>query len=153
MSAMTTGYDDYAARQAAHAQRCSEALTANKTTLFDAMAAAGIVLVTVAFDGCGDEGQMTGIHAFTAANDEIAFPSVDVPVIEANSYGEASTTRSETLEQAFEAVAWALLGYARGGWEDGEGAYGEIRFALADRTVTLDFNERFLDSSHSQSVF
>lgn len=153
MSTTTIGYDDYAARQAAHAQRCREALAENKTTLFEAMAAAGIVLVTFEFDGSGDDGQVTGIHAFTAVNDEIAFPAMDVPVIEANAYGEATTTRSEKLEQAFEAVAWAVLGYARGGWEDGEGAFGEIRFALADRTVTLDFNERFLDSTHSQSVF
>ena len=45
-----------------HTSRVDELLPANKTTLFDALAAANITIVVVTFDGYGDSGQIENIE-------------------------------------------------------------------------------------------
>ena len=57
------------------ARIASEVLLANKTALFDALAAAGITTVIVNFDGCGDSGQIEMIEA-RASDDASALPAV-----------------------------------------------------------------------------
>ncbi len=52
-----------------HTSRADELLPANKTALFDALAAANITVVVVTFDGYGDSGQIENIEA--KAGDEI----------------------------------------------------------------------------------
>lgn len=52
-----------------HISRADDLLPANKTALFDALAAANITVVVVTFDGYGDSGQIENIEA--KAGDEI----------------------------------------------------------------------------------
>jgi hypothetical protein len=52
-----------------HTSRAAKLLPANKTALFDALAAASITVVVVTFDGYGDSGQIENIEA--KAGDEI----------------------------------------------------------------------------------
>ena len=40
-----------------------------------------------------------------------------------------------------------------GGWENNDGAYGEYTFDVAERTITLDYNERHMESDYSMHVF
>ena len=54
------------------ARIASEVLLANKTALFDALAAAGITTVIVNFDGCGDSGQIEMIEARAGDDDHPA---------------------------------------------------------------------------------
>ena len=107
----------------------------NKTALFDALAAAGITLVTVTFDGSGDSGQIEDI---TAQSDD---RTVDLP------QGEITiaklTAISMSVEAAIEQLAYDFLSEAHGGWENNDGAYGEFSFDVAARTITLDYNERY----------
>jgi hypothetical protein len=63
---------DFAAwdkKERQHTSRADELLPANKTALFDALAAASITVVVVTFDGYGDSGQIENIEA--KAGDEI----------------------------------------------------------------------------------
>ena len=39
------------------------------------------------------------------------------------------------------------------GWENSDGAYGDFTFDVAERTITLDYNERHMESDYSQHVF
>jgi hypothetical protein len=39
------------------------------------------------------------------------------------------------------------------GWENSDGAYGDFTFDIAERTITLDYNERYMQSEYSQHLF
>jgi len=34
-----------------------------------------------------------------------------------------------------------------------DGAYGDFTFDVAERTITVDYNERYMQSEYSQHVF
>ena len=46
-----------------------------------------------------------------------------------------------------------FLAQTHSGWEDNEGAFGEFTFDIAARTITLDYNERYIESANDQHVF
>ena len=50
-------------------------------------------------------------------------------------------------------LAYDFLGQTHGGWENSDGAYGDFTFDVAERTITLDYNERHMESDYSQHVF
>ncbi len=54
---------DWETKRAEHERRDAELRPANKTAVFDALAAAGITIVIVVFDGYGDSGQIEDIEA------------------------------------------------------------------------------------------
>ena len=57
------------------------------------------------------------------------------------------------VRDAIETLAYDFLGQTHGGWENSDGAYGDFTFDVADRTITLDYNERHMESDYSQHVF
>jgi hypothetical protein len=134
-----------------------DALTAklrerNKTALFDALAAAGISHVTVSFDGYGDSGQIEDVE--TKAGDAI----VDLPpgsiTIAVAEWGRGDASQRDlSLPAAVEQLAYGLLEETHGGWENNSGAYGDFVFDVAQRTITLNYNERFEDSEYTQHQF
>ena len=129
-----------------------EVLLANKTSLFDALAAAGITTVLVNFDGCGDSGQIEMIEA-KAGDDVIPLPIVQIEIASAV-WGSATIDRqTRPLEEAIEILVYDVLNQKHGGWEDNDGAYGEYIFDVAERTITLDYNERHMESDHSMHWF
>ncbi len=54
---------DWEIKRAEHERRDAELRPVNKTAVFDALAAAGITIVVVAFDGYGDSGQIENVEA------------------------------------------------------------------------------------------
>ena len=48
-----------------------------------------------------------------------------------------------SLADAIEKLIFDFLGSAHDGWEDNDGAYGEFTFDVVDRTIRLDYNERY----------
>jgi hypothetical protein len=108
--------------------------------------------VTVDFDGYSDSGQIEKIEA--KAGDEItALPSV--PIELAHPVWDSSDVerRVQTVSEAIETLAYALLNRTHQGWEDSEGAYGDFTFDVAARTITLDYNERYLETNNYQHEF
>ena len=125
---------------------------ANKTTLFDALAAAGITSVLVHFDGSGDSGQIEGIDA-TAGEQPAEIPNGNIEIAQIR-WGDANIERTTlSVRDAIENLAYDFLEQTYGGWENNEGAYGEFTFDVAQRTITLDYNERVETSEYSQHVF
>lgn len=116
---------------------------ANKTALFDRLAASGITQVIVSFDGCGDSGQIESIEARDASGAVIELPSAQISITLAV-WGHAEPeTRSMSLAEAIEHLTYDALSETHGGWENNDGAYGEFVFDVAEWTITLDYNERY----------
>ena len=124
----------------------------NKTIVFDALLKAGITRVCVGFDGEGDQGQMERASAQT--NGKTAeFPAVNL-TLWVSQFGSAElSTRELDLQEAVEHLCYGHLEERHGGWENDGGSFGEFTFDVAARTVTLDFNGRFVDCHHSTHKF
>ena len=106
------------------ARIAKEVLPANKTALFDALAAAGITTVIVNFDGYGDSGQIETIEA-KAGDDVIPLPTVQIEIASAF-LGTAMIHRQALpVEEAIEILVYDVLNQKHGGWENDDGAYGE----------------------------
>lgn len=132
----------------ARTRLAEEALPANKTALFDALAAASITTVLVTFDGCGDSGQIEGIDA-TRDQQPAELPVVEIEVAKPLWDGSGIDRRIMPLTEAIETLAYAFLEDTHGGWENNEGAYGEFTFDVAARSIQLDYNERIETSEYS----
>jgi hypothetical protein len=63
------------------------------------------------------------------------------------------TRGTTTVREFIEKLACDFLEAMHLVWEDGEGAYGEFRFTLADRTITLEYNERYVDYHYHEHQF
>ena len=139
-------------KQREYARRAEQILAANKTVLFDALAAAGIETVTVIFDGYGDSGQIERIDVepgegtilLLADRIEIARTIWESPEIE---------RQTQTVHEAIETLVYDFLRQTHSGWEINDGAYGEFTFDVAGRTIKLDYNERYTSSENYSHEF
>ena len=135
-----------------YARRAEETRFANKIVLFDVLAAAGIETITVIFDGYGDSGQIErmdvepgqGTTLLPSDRIEIARKAWESPEIE---------RQTLTVREAIEALVYDFLRQLHSGWEIDDGAYGEFIFDVAERTIKLDYNERYTSSEHYSHEF
>ncbi len=63
------------------------------------------------------------------------------------------TVSDQPIDAVIEAMVYDLLERTHGGWENDDGAYREFTFSVADRSITLDYNERYIDSTYDQHEF
>lgn len=131
---------------------CKSTLLENKTALFDALAGAGIDTVEVTFNGYADEGQIDGAVADgEGGNTDLRSINVEIARVE---WGNHIVTRQTLLvKDAIEKLVYDLLQQIYSGWQDNQGAYGDFLFDVAERTITLNFNERIETSELTQHVF
>jgi len=132
--------------------RASELLPLNKTAVFDTLVNGNIKQVVVRFDGYGDSGQIEEIEA--KAGDEIVeLPEERIEILDPV-WGSAEVERqTHTIREAIEHMAYAFLRETHEGWEINDGAYGDFMFDVAERTITLDYNERFTSSENYTHEF
>jgi hypothetical protein len=150
--ALAAPIPDWETKRAEHERRDAELRAVNKTAVFDALAAAGIAIVVVAFDGYGDSGQIENIEA-KAGEDLVALPSGQVEIASAVWDQADSERTATTVHDAIEGLVFDFLGMTHDGWENSDGAYGNFTFDIAERTITLDYNERYMQSEYSLHVF
>jgi hypothetical protein len=148
-----TQFAAYEAKCATAARLGAEVLPHNKQVLFDALAAAGINIVTIAFDGSGDSGQFEEPVGYDAESREIAIPTGIITVKSVDFDTGTVSERTTTVGDYIETLACDFLEGTHDGWENGEGAHGEFSFALTERTITLDYNERYIESTHHEHEF
>jgi hypothetical protein len=148
-----TQFAAYEAKCATAARLSAEILPHNKQVLFEALAAAGINIVTIAFDGSGDCGQFDAPAGFDAENREVAIPTGDINVKSVDFDTGTVFEHTTTVGEYILTLACDFLEGTHDGWEDGEGAHGEFTFALTDRAITLDFNERYIEYTHHEHKF
>lgn len=127
-------------------------LPSNKAALFAALIAAGISAVIVHFDGYGDSGQIEAIEA-QAADRTIELP--ESPIAFARPLGDGSgiETLALPIRDVIETLVYGFLEETHGGWENNEGAYGDFTFDVAKRSITLEYNERFVESERFEHSF
>ena len=147
-----TTENDYEAKKEEHDRLTAEAMIRNKTAVFDALAAAGIDVVTIVFDGEGDNGQIEDVQAMKG-DAPVRLPG-DYVACEIVRYGQARTIQSPSiLREALEALVYHFLETVQDGWEYDAGAYGTFAFDVSSRTLHLEFNERFVDSTLTEHDF
>ena len=130
----------------------TEALEMNRAALFAALSVAGITEIIVEFDGEGDSGQIDHVQA-SHANDTIKLPDERIEIASAPWGGNELTHIDETLGGAIETVCYALLSSNCGGWEINEGSYGMFVLDVAERTIELTHNGRYVSVETSEHTF
>lgn len=115
-----------------------------KASLFPILADHGIARVVIGYDGEGDEGQTNDISAYAADGTPADLPTVDA---ERHLLHHDGTVSSDivALADALDSFAEEALCALHRGWEDGNGACGELELLVESRTVTLTHNSRFID--------
>ena len=149
----THDYAAYEAKLAAVTKLEAEILPQNKAALFDALAAAGIDSVIVGFDGCGNSGQIESVTAYAADGVEIAVPTITIGMHEVSFDSSAIVVEQRSVREAIEIMAYVFLEETHGGWENDDGAYGEFTFRVAERAISLDYNERYTTINFSTHEF
>ena len=142
----------YAARMEAFDALRAETASSNKTAIFEALGAAGVVQVVVGFDGSGDDGGIDGIDAYSADDElvDLKGRTLTIQRVDAIPVVPATVPTTTTIREAIDTLAYDLLASVQYGWENDNGAFGEFAFDVAARSITLDFNERFTQSEHNQ---
>ena len=143
----------YEARCAAAAELRKQVVPHNKQVLFDALQAAGIEFVTIEFDGYGDSGQFYAPAGFDGANNQVTIPTDEITVKAVDFETGTVREQSITLGDYIETLACDFLESKHSGWEIDDGAHGEFRFALGERTITLDYNEHYTTYEHHEHEF
>lgn len=130
----------------------AEILPRNKAILFDALSAAGISIVVIEFEGSGDSGQMEQPCARTADETVVAVPDILIELERVN-WSNGIDRESLSLTSAVETMAWTLLGDTHGGWENGDGGYGEFTFDVTERSIKLEYHERYTETNYHEHEF
>lgn len=130
---------------------CKSTLSENKTALFDALASARIDTVEVTFNGYADEGQIDGAVADGEGGDT-DLQSIHVEIARVECGNQIVTRQTLSVKDAIEKLVYDLLEQTYSGWENNQGAYGDFLFDVAERTITLNFNERIETSEYTQHV-
>ena len=143
---------DWETKRAAQDRLRAELQPLNKAALFDALAAAGVTLVVVSFDGYGDSGQIENVEV-KAGDTVVAMPESTIEIAEAVWDQPEPKRATISIADVIEHLVYDLLTDTHCGWENNDGAYGDFTFDVAERTITLDYNERYTESEYSQHVF
>lgn len=130
----------------------AELFTLNKAALLNALALAGVTRVVVSFDGYGDSGQIENVEVQIGA-DQVAMPTAVIEIAEAV-WDQAEQKRSTVgIAEAVESLAYDVLEKTHCGWENSDGAYGDVIFDTEEGTITLDYNERYTASENYTHTF
>lgn len=135
-----------------HTRRVAELLEVNKTVLFNAMTTTGVTMMTIEFDGYGDEGHMEHALAF-AGEVQAEMPEDRIEILDAMWGGSETERQTVTIGQAVETLAWSILQSTFGNWQDNEGGFGKFIFDAGGRKITLEYNERISDTEYSEHEF
>lgn len=132
--------------------RAAQLLQVNKTILFDVLAAAEIETIAVIFDGYGDSGQIERIDVEPGEGTNL-LPSGQIEIAR-TAFGSPEIQRQTlTVREAIETLVYDFLRQTHDGWEINDGAYGEFTFDVAERTIKLDYNERYTSSENFTHEF
>jgi hypothetical protein len=115
-----------------------------KAAFLPLLRAHGIVRVTIGYDGGGDEGQTNDVLAFGADNEQRDLPAIDCASHSLTFSGTVTSTMAR-LKDALDTFADEVLCTQWSGWENGEGAWGEVAIDVAAGTATLTHHSRFVD--------
>ena len=138
---------------ATHRDREIELLPLNKAALFEALVAADIGSVVVTFDGSGDSGQIEQVSATTSGDQQAELPTGTVAHHGVQIGEVESAVTMVPVREMLEYLVYSLLERTHGGWENDDGAYGEFTFDVTTRSITLQYNERYIATEFHEHKF
>jgi hypothetical protein len=143
MTDMQTAMADFTARQAERAARTDAQLQRLKRGVIPPLRQAGIATVEVRFDGYGDSGAVEAILCLDIARQALACPEVALESIPSGDPGAAGEASPDSLREALEALAYLALERHHPGWENNDGAGGELVIDVADASFMLECSLRY----------
>ncbi len=144
MTDFSTVMADYLAGKAERDASADVEIAAMKAALLPQLAAHGVVTVEIRFDGYGDSGAIEQTTLFGADGKVVECPDILI----------AREGKDEVkLASLLEDFAYEALERHHDGWENNEGAFGELLIDVADASFQLDCNLRFIShDSHSTEL-
>ena len=136
--------------------KCSldEISDGNKEILLDILAREGVETVTVRFDGGGDDGQIeTSDLPSEVASIVVEGSRVSQGAVWSAGINTVRWKENCRVGEIVDSICYQALEMLYGGWENNDGAFGEFVFNVKDRTISLDFNARYVESELFQHQF
>ena len=118
-TSLLASMNSWRAEEAAH-------LTTTRAELLRALRSAGATALAAEYDGCGDSGNIEGLH------------------LEPEGLEPAPATEGRLAD-----FAWAFVCHHHPGFENNEGGLGELRWDLAADAIALDHGERVTEVAYS----
>jgi hypothetical protein len=144
----------------------SQAVQVNKQLLLLHLQLRRVGLATVTYEGGGDEGNTNGVYLFLTDHQapsasattqaelltQVPFWVLDEQLSHRQGQGLVFKLSQAGLEQALEETAWELVTDLHGGFYNGDGGAGELRFHAATQTVAVAHNNHYTASSFSETL-
>lgn len=148
-------YDKILEMMALGRSEAAKRIQLNKHILFDLLDSKNISNVVVNFDGSGDSGGVEQILLHPRNEDSIHFDSNAIcaqnvegaKVLHGTRMGPGGWEQIYeegpiTVKSLIENICYDALKAEHEGWENNDGAYGEISFYCEDRSVKMEYYER-----------
>jgi hypothetical protein len=109
----------------------------------------GIATITISYDGYGDEGGIDGMTLTGPAQADgqpgVGRPMPDMPCPTWTvPYRGDAIAIDTTFESALDDLGYELIAQNHAGWENGEGAFGEVIIDVEAGRATLEHSTRFV---------
>lgn len=143
--------------------KVDETVKGNIEIVYDLLGGVGVESFVVIFDGGGDDGQVEESSEFKPQNKSVLKKAEALlkSAVEGarvsngtrwhpNGQKETMWKEDPTLNELIESVCYESLESVCSGWEINEGSHGTFFFDVKKRKMSLDFNERVVESNLSQ---
>ncbi len=153
MSDFTTLMADFAVREADRQSRVGEEIEQLKAVLVPCLRVAGIARAEVRFDGGGDSGAVEELLFFDAADDAVVCPDMAIALALKDQPDGALSSAPPTLDAALEQLTYLALERHHPGWENNDGAAGQLVIDVAEASFALECSLRFVATDdHSTQI-
>ena len=125
-------------------------LTANKTTILEALKRHEIITAYIEYQGCGDSGAMTAIGVMPDEKQACLDETVAIHCFESSSDGTSVNVvvAEMTLGQALEDFSMEWLEKECAGWEIDGGAQGTITLSVDNGNAEMDHTTFYTESNN-----
>lgn len=144
MNNLTAVMAHFSAYQAERDTHVNEQLADLKTALIPLLREAAIARVEVRFDGSGDSGAVEELLCFNSADDAVACPDTALGLPKPDQSDAVASYAPPTLAAALEQLTYLALERHHTGWENNDGADGQLVIDVAEASFTLECSVRFI---------
>ena len=116
-------------------EQCRVDLTKRRALLLPKLKELGVTYASAQYDGGGDQGC---VEVVTFRNES---GPLDIEDIEID---------GQSLEELMHDMTYDALTIHHDGWENCEGAYGDLDWSIETDTMDLNHNQRIIESEYSQ---
>lgn len=129
----------------------NEELIARVNAARPALLKAGLQQVTVDYDGSGDSGDVN----YVGGTPDLVWAAVKGVLAPAAGDGSQPSAfddggKPQTIEDMFIELCWGALEDYESGWENNDGAYGQLVYTVATGQATLEHNSRITDVIYNE---